>query len=93
MFFIKRNLPLWERVLRIALGLGIVWAVWAGLTAGIVSFIARSVRCAPWLRWQAGCFASSSASAIACFAAKNMPNRWASWHHMTYLIHRPSPPT
>ncbi|MCX7205390.1 MAG: DUF2892 domain-containing protein [Proteobacteria bacterium] len=40
MFFIKRNLPLWERVLRVAVGLGIVWAVWAGLTVGIVSWIA-----------------------------------------------------
>jgi hypothetical protein len=38
MFFIKRNLPLWERVLRVAVGLGIV--VWAGLTVGIVSWIA-----------------------------------------------------
>ncbi|AMC35622.1 YgaP family membrane protein [Janthinobacterium sp. B9-8] len=40
MFFIKRNLPLWERVLRIALGLVIGWAVWAELTAGIVSWLA-----------------------------------------------------
>ncbi|STQ89079.1 YgaP family membrane protein [Iodobacter fluviatilis] len=40
MFFIKRNLPQWERALRITIGLGMVWAVWAGLTMGIVSWIA-----------------------------------------------------
>jgi hypothetical protein len=40
MFFLKRNLPVWERITRIAMAIIVVWAVHAGLTAGLVSWLA-----------------------------------------------------
>lgn len=40
MFYLKRNLPLWERALRIAAGLAIAAAAYAGLTTGIVTGLA-----------------------------------------------------
>nr|WP_316639226.1 DUF2892 domain-containing protein [uncultured Roseateles sp.] len=40
MFFIKRNLPHWERALRIITGVAIAAAVYAGLTTGLVTWLA-----------------------------------------------------
>jgi len=40
MFFIKRNLPHWERALRIVMGVAIGAAVYGGLTTGIVTWLA-----------------------------------------------------
>jgi hypothetical protein len=41
MFFLKRNLPNWERALRIAMGLAIVWAVYSGVaTGGLMTWLA-----------------------------------------------------
>ncbi len=40
MFFLKRNLPTWERALRIAMGVGLFAATYGGHTAGIVSYLA-----------------------------------------------------
>ena len=40
MFFLKRNLPTWERALRIAAGLLIAGAVFSGFTVGVVSWAA-----------------------------------------------------
>ena len=41
MFFLKRNLPIWERITRIVVGLLIIWAMLSGLTtAGVVSWLA-----------------------------------------------------
>lgn len=40
MFFLKRNLPAWERGLRIVSGAAIGAAVYAGLTAGVVTALA-----------------------------------------------------
>lgn len=43
MFFLKRNLPNWERALRIAMGVAIGAAVFSGLTAGRVSDLAIAI--------------------------------------------------
>ncbi|MCV2356784.1 DUF2892 domain-containing protein [Paucibacter sp. B2R-40] len=40
MFFLKRNLPAWERALRIAMGVAIAAAILGGLTTGIVTYLA-----------------------------------------------------
>lgn len=40
MFFLKRNLPTWERALRIATGVGLVAATAGGHTAGIGTYLA-----------------------------------------------------
>jgi len=40
MFFIKRNLPTWERALRILAGAAIGAAVAGGLTTGAVTWLA-----------------------------------------------------
>jgi hypothetical protein len=41
MFFLKRNLPTWERALRITLGLAILGAVYAGFTeSGLMTWLA-----------------------------------------------------
>lgn len=40
MFFIKRNLPVWERIIRIAMAILIAGAVLGGLTTGLVSWLA-----------------------------------------------------
>lgn len=41
MFYLKRNLPMWERTARIAAGLLVAWAIFAGWTA------------AGWVQWVA----------------------------------------
>jgi hypothetical protein len=40
MFFVKRNLPTWERALRIRGGVAVGAAVAGGLTTGIVTWMA-----------------------------------------------------
>lgn len=40
MFFLKRNLPTWERALRIAAGIAIGTTVYAGLTHGLITTLA-----------------------------------------------------
>jgi hypothetical protein len=40
MFFLKRNLPHWERAVRILAGAAIGWAVYSGLTTGVVTWLA-----------------------------------------------------
>jgi hypothetical protein len=40
MFFIKRNLPTWERATRIIAGIAVGAAVAGGLTTGIVTWLA-----------------------------------------------------
>ncbi len=40
MFFLKRNLPTWERITRITAGMLIIWAMLSGLTVGIVYWLA-----------------------------------------------------
>lgn len=40
MFFLKRNLPTWERVLRIISGAAVGAAVAGGLTTGTVTWLA-----------------------------------------------------
>ncbi|MBT9501161.1 MAG: DUF2892 domain-containing protein [Burkholderiaceae bacterium] len=40
MFFIKRNLPRWERALRIVMGVAVGTAVFSGFTSGIVTWLA-----------------------------------------------------
>ena len=40
MFFVKRNLPTWERALRITGGVAVGAAVAGGLTTGIVTWMA-----------------------------------------------------
>ena len=40
MFFLKRNLPTWERALRIIAGVAVGAAVAGGLTTGTVTWIA-----------------------------------------------------
>ena len=40
MFFLKRNLPTWERAVRIIAGVAIGAAVGAGMTTGIVTWLA-----------------------------------------------------
>ncbi len=40
MFFLKRNLPTWERVLRVLSGAAIGAAVYAGLSTGVVTWLA-----------------------------------------------------
>ncbi len=46
MFFLKRNLPTWERALRIAVGVAMGVAIGAailgGLTTGIVTYLAMA---------------------------------------------------
>ena len=36
MFFIKRNLPVWERFLRIAAGAAVAWMLFSGLLVGMM---------------------------------------------------------
>lgn len=43
MFFLKRNLPIWERAVRIATGAVIAAALFGGLTTGIVSYLAIAI--------------------------------------------------
>ncbi|MCV2369679.1 DUF2892 domain-containing protein [Roseateles oligotrophus] len=40
MFFLKRNLPNWERAIRIAMGIAIAAAILGGLTTGFASYLA-----------------------------------------------------
>ncbi len=40
MFFLKRNLPTWERAVRIAMGVVIGAAVFSGFTSGLVTYLA-----------------------------------------------------
>ena len=40
MFFLKRNLPTWERAVRIAMGVAIGVAVISGFTSGVVTYLA-----------------------------------------------------
>lgn len=40
MFFLKRNLPTWERALRVAAGMVIGAVVYAGLTQGVITVLA-----------------------------------------------------
>lgn len=40
MFFLKRNLPIWERFLRLAAAVLILWLALSGVTAGIVTWLA-----------------------------------------------------
>ncbi len=40
MFFIKRNLPTWERAVRIIAGIVVGAAVAAGLTMGLITWLA-----------------------------------------------------
>ncbi|MBT9459996.1 MAG: DUF2892 domain-containing protein [Burkholderiaceae bacterium] len=40
MFFLKRNLPHWERALRIVTGVAIAAAVYGGLTTGLITWLA-----------------------------------------------------
>lgn len=40
MFFLKRNLPTWERATRIVAGVAVGAAVASGLTAGTVTWLA-----------------------------------------------------
>jgi hypothetical protein len=41
MFFLKRNLPNWERALRIAMGVAVGWAVYSGsFSAGLLTWAA-----------------------------------------------------
>jgi amino acid transporter len=40
MFFLKRNLPTWERAVRIAMGVVIGAAILGGVTTGLVSYLA-----------------------------------------------------
>lgn len=43
MFFLKRNLPTWERAVRIAMGAAIGWAVYSGFTAGrVITWLAMA---------------------------------------------------
>lgn len=40
MFFLKRNLPIWERALRLAAVVVILWLALSGVSAGIVTWLA-----------------------------------------------------
>lgn len=40
MFFLKRNLPIWERALRLVAAAVILWLALSGVTAGIVTWLA-----------------------------------------------------
>jgi hypothetical protein len=47
MFFLKRNLPTWERALRIAIGLALLGAVYVGFTAsGLMTWLALATAAA-----------------------------------------------
>lgn len=40
MFYLKQNLPIWERAARITAGALITWAIVAGLAVGMVKWVA-----------------------------------------------------
>lgn len=40
MFFLKRNLPIWERALRLVAALVVLWLGLSGITAGVVTWLA-----------------------------------------------------